>query len=166
MGFSGAAFRLQVSQGDWCPSACDATLGFELTAPMLKAVGYDLESYHNDSNFIFSGKNRMKNAIVKSIDQGIPLIAINLDGEMDWGVITGYDNGGKSLLFRRYNAADDTYVQAKAWPYCCMELFNKDTGASDPRVNILASFKLAVEIANTNIKDGYTIGFKAYDFSL
>jgi hypothetical protein len=44
-----------------------------------------------------------------------------------------------------------------------MELFNKETGASDPRVNILASFKLAVEIANTNIRDGYTIGFKAYD---
>jgi beta-lactamase regulating signal transducer with metallopeptidase domain len=162
MGLSGAAFRLQVSQSDWCPSACDATLGFELTAPALKAVGYGIKSYHNDRNFIFSSKNKMKNAIVKSIDQGKPLIAINLDGEMDWGVITGYDNGGKSLLCRRYNATDDGYVEAISWPYCCMELFDKEIRVSDSRVNILASFKLAVEIANTKIRDGYTIGFNAY----
>ncbi len=40
MGVSGAAFRLQIHQPDWCPSAPDAGCGFNCAGAATEALGY------------------------------------------------------------------------------------------------------------------------------
>ena len=44
-----------------------------------------------------------------------------------------------------------------------MELIKRQSAVSDLREAILTSLKLAVEIAQTDSRDGYAVGFKAYD---
>ncbi|MFQ6091721.1 MAG: M56 family metallopeptidase [bacterium] len=43
MGPSGAAFRLQIAQPEWCASAPDAQVGFEISGPARKTLGYSLK---------------------------------------------------------------------------------------------------------------------------
>lgn len=106
MGVSGAVFRLQIAQPDWRPSAPDATVGFNCAEPAMKALGYSLKSLADNNFFVWLGVRKMRSAIIESIDQGRPIVAINLDGGMDWGVVTGYESEGRLILCRTYDDPD------------------------------------------------------------
>ena len=121
MGVSGAAFRLQIAQPDWCPSAPDATVGCDVSGPAVKALGYSLTSIDDNSILVWVGVKRVKAAIVESVDDGRPVVAINLAGGMDWGIVTGYEDDGKSFLCRTYENPGDEYVKAKECP-CVVEI--------------------------------------------
>ncbi len=162
MGYSGAAFRLQIAQPDWCPSAPDGKVGFDVSIPVMKSIGYRAKSIEDCDIFAWIGINRMKNAIVEHIDKGHPLVAINLDGGMDWGVIVGYENDGKTLLCRTYDNPDGDYVAAKETP-CVVEILEKSGSLPDQKERVLESLRVAVNLANTTSFDGYASGFAAYE---
>lgn len=162
MGVSGAAFRLQIAQPNWCPSAPDATVGFDVSGPAVKALGYSLKTIDDNSLLVWTGIKRIRAAIVESIDEGRPVVAINLAGGMDWGVITGYEDKGKSFLCRTYDEYADEYVIAKECP-CVIEMPAKTGKVPDWIDSILESLRIAVKLAHTKSFDGYASGFTAYE---
>ena len=50
------------------------------------------------------------------VDVGMPVVAIDLAGTMDWGVITGYSWERKEFWCRTYEDPTGDYVVATSWP--------------------------------------------------
>jgi len=124
MGVSGAAFRLHFHQPDWCPSSPDATCGFNHSKPAMEALGYTSTCIGSD------GKNpqemkKVRDAVVQSINNGIPVLAIDLIEVPDWGVIVGYSGDGEEFLCRTYFDRTAAYSRAKKWPWV-VEIPRKD----------------------------------------
>jgi len=155
MGLSGLAFRLQIKQPEWHGSAPDAGCGFDCMGTALDALGYASEEVRTNPK-----KEPPDNraAIVQSIDRGVPVVAMDLQGGMDWGVVAGYVDGGKKLLC----AAKGQYSPAKKWPWLVVVIGDKEK-EPDRRENFIRSLKLAVELANTEKYDDYASGFAAYE---
>jgi len=98
-GVSGAAFRTHFFD-TWCPSSPDPSVGYDAGAVTLKARGLSATWLHVSSD----GKNKPQilTAIRKSIDAGMPVLAIDLVEMPEWGVIIGYQKNGEELLCRTY----------------------------------------------------------------
>ncbi len=161
MGVSGAAFRVQVHNPDWCPSAPDAGCGFNCADVALSALGYKVRGIHSSSSKP-EDVQKVREAVVRSIDNGYPVIAIDLINSPDYGVIVGYENDGKEFLCRTYYDKTDEYSPAEKWPWIVTIIEGKDK-TPDRRKNILHSLELAVMLANTEKFEDYTSGFNAYE---
>lgn len=156
MGVSGAAFRFHFATPEWCPSSPDATCGFNCADPALAALGYDIRFIHamEDS----PEAPALLQAVVDSIDAGHPVLAIDLKAVPDWGIITGYENGGKKLLCRTYYDESEDYAVADKWPWVVAIIGEK--GEPLPRTEALRrSLELAVKLAHTESYDEYASGF-------
>ncbi|TFG18467.1 MAG: hypothetical protein EU530_09290 [Promethearchaeota archaeon] len=107
MGFSGAAFRINIAQPQWCPSAPDMFPKLHFS----KYLGYELTPYFNpskdESKRIETQKDFIK-LIKKEINKNHPVIAIDLVEVPEWGIITGYK---RSDLYCRtyYDGIDKNY---------------------------------------------------------
>lgn len=160
MGFSGAAFRLHFFQPQWCRSSPDATCGFDHSGPAAAAVGFAMEfvvSKADDAEAVA----RVRQRIVESINTGRPVLAGDLMGVLDWGVIVGYEDDGNTLLCRDYNAESEDTVPARKFPWLVAILGEKGEIPSR-RENILKSLSIAAELADTPNYGPYTSGFAAY----
>jgi len=158
MGVSGAAFRLHFQ---WCPSSPDATCGFDCSAPALKALGYTAYAIHSDKNKPEEVK-KVREAVVKNIDKGYPVLAIDLINVPDWGVIVGYSDGGKKFLCRTYYDKAEEYSKAEKWPWV-IEIIDKKVDAPEHKESILKSLEIAVKLSNTKNYGDYASGFAAYE---
>ena len=158
MGVSGAAFRLHFQ---WCPSSPDATCGFDCSTPALKALGYTAYAIHSDNNKPEEVK-KVREAVVKSIDKGYPVLAIDLINVPDWGIIVGYSDGGKKFLCRTYYDKSEKYSRAEKWPWV-VEIIDQKVDAPDNKKSILKSLEIAVKLANTENYGDYASGFAAYE---
>jgi len=110
MGVSGAAFRLQIAQPTWCPSAPSAGVGFNCIDPAMKALGRTLvwlSAKEDDTEAI----KKRREGIVQSINKGHPV----LFGYEECGIIVGYQEGGKKFLYRPYGDNTDNYSPIKKW---------------------------------------------------
>ncbi|MBN2154679.1 MAG: hypothetical protein JW776_01365 [Candidatus Lokiarchaeota archaeon] len=104
MGFSGAAFRINIAQPQWCPSAPDMFprlhfakfFGYELT-PFFNTGKDELERTRNQDTF--------KKLIKKEIRKGNPVLAIDLIRIPEWGIITGFKRS--KLYCRTYSDGVD-----------------------------------------------------------
>jgi hypothetical protein len=161
MGISGAAFRLHIYHPGWCPSAPDATCGFNHSKPAMKAMGYKMTGIHSDMSKP-EDVEKVRNAVVKSIDKGYPVLAIDLKEVPDWGVIVGYDDGGKEFLCRTYYDKTDEYTKAEKWPWV-VDIIKEKTDKPSQKKSVLESLRIAVEIANTEKYGDYASGFNAYE---
>lgn len=89
MGFSGAAFRLNIMQPKWCSSSPD----MYPRSHFAKYFGYELTSYFNiasdDAKRLETQKTYHK-LIKKEIRKNCPLLAIDLVQVPEWGIITGF----------------------------------------------------------------------------
>jgi len=103
-----------------------------------------------------------REAIVKSIEAGKPVVAMDLDGGMDWGVIAGYLDGGKKLLCRTYERRGEEYSPQQKWPWLVWVLERK-AKPPDRKATIVGSLRQAVDLANTPKYDRYISGFAAYE---
>ena len=63
-----------------------------------------------------SKKNDIPKAIIESIDRKIPILAKDLFGKNEWGIITGYQNSGKELFCRSYVDKTIDYSIASQFP--------------------------------------------------
>ncbi|MCG3179388.1 MAG: hypothetical protein BIFFINMI_01723 [Phycisphaerae bacterium] len=161
MGLSGAAFRLHFHEPNWCPSSPDATCGFNCSVPALKAMGYEFEDRFGPSeNPDLVRKTRAD--IVRSIDHGLPVPAIDLVKVPDWGLIVGYADRGATLLVRDYHADGDGYTVAAKWPWSVLLIKSKGR-APDRRESVIRSLRLAAGLAKTVSFDKYTSGFDAFE---
>ncbi|MBN2461893.1 MAG: hypothetical protein JXB60_09840, partial [Candidatus Cloacimonetes bacterium] len=95
VGISGYGFRLHFFDG-WCPSSPDATCGYLCGDELLQDLGYDFTTYllegtevDEDYQDALRSADELSTIIKTSIDNGWPVIALDLIEVPEWGIITG-----------------------------------------------------------------------------
>jgi hypothetical protein len=158
MGVSGQAFRVQKWEEGWCPSAGDSGCGFNCCETAPKTLGYDIkwlgwyEGKSEAEKFKAMGK-----PLMESIDTGNP--GISLDA--DYGLVVGYQDGGKKFLYRSYFDKEGEYT-AKGLPWTA-SVYRGKGERPDRKKMVLQSLDYALEMANKDQYGDYFSGFKAYD---
>jgi hypothetical protein len=155
MGISGAAFKLHMGD-QWCPSSgC-----FDLNDETAALFGLQREMISADEEENPDAKERMKKAVVASIDQGIPVPYTDCEHSL----LVGYRNNGESFVYVRYAGESESYSESPTpkgifgdpWHY---DILTKGNKAPDWRTLRTESLRTAVKQAKTD--DAHS-GFKAY----
>jgi hypothetical protein len=158
-GVSGAAFRLQFFD-TWCPSSVDATVGFDAGTEALNARGLDVRWLHVSSD----GKNKPQivDSITKSIDAGMPVLAIDLIEAPEWGIIIGYQKNGEELLCRTYFDKRKGFEVAQKFPFI-VGILRRQVKPPDPDARFQQSFATVVANLTTEKYGEYYSGLAAFD---
>lgn len=158
-GVSGAAFRTQFFD-TWCPSSPDPTVGYNAGDAVLKARGFST-TWLNVSG---DGKNKPQilEAIRKSIDAGMPVLAIDLVGAPEWGIIIGYQKNGQELLCHTYFDKHKAYEVAQEFPFV-VAILKRDGKAPDDDVIIRQGFGVVAQNLTTEKYGEYYSGLAAFD---
>jgi hypothetical protein len=160
MGVSGAAFRLHFDP-KWCPSSVDATVGFDVSREIFVSLGYKLRFIKINPNS-FSDIKSLYKKIKFQIDSGRPIVAINLMGNMDWGIITGYLKNEPGILCRTFYDETKEYSLAIRAPWLNFFIREKKNGMASDEL-FINSLKIALRLANTRKFEEYYNGFAAYE---
>lgn len=159
MGISGAAFKLHFNP-DWCPGSADSTTGFDVSNVLFKSLGYECELKKIDDNS-FNDIRSLYHMIINQINQGVPIIAINLKVCPVWGIITGYLKNKPGILCRTYFDEGKNYSMAEHAPWLSFFIGNK--GKSLDMSELLRnSLTVAVQLARTDEFGEYKSGFSAF----
>ena len=167
VGLSGYGFRVLFFDG-WCPSSPDVTCGRDLGAELLGKLGYSCEDYYlltpeTEGKLRGEAKSEdeLRDIIRSSIDRGYPVLAIDLIGVPEWGLITGYQKGGKELFCRTYFDRTEGYDIAQKTPWVIYVIGERKEPklANEYRNSLL----LARELYETEKYDIYFSGLKALD---
>ena len=154
MGVSGAAFRLQFWLKEWCPSSPDLLGGFSHDVPAMRALGYSSRLVRCAGASLPEGsaaeQERLRAEVVRSIDAGLPVVGQSLEGKGHFGVIAGYEDGGRVLLCRTYDDPAEAYTPATAWPWTLLFIGDR-TKAPTRGANAVRSLQIALELAKTPI---------------
>jgi hypothetical protein len=158
-GVSGAAFRTHFFD-TWCPSSPDATCGFDAASEALAAVGLKADWRHVSAD----GKNKPQivAAVRKSIDAGMPVLAIDLREMPEWGVVTGYQKNGAELFCRTYFDRRKGYELAQKFPSAVVVLTRK-ANAPGEKESVKRSFSTVVQNLTTDKYGEYYSGLSAFD---
>ena len=122
LGMSGYGFRFHFFDG-FCPSSPDGSVGFDCGTYLLENLGYKIEYYHleemcrEEEDVNKCNQKEMLNKIIESIDQGNPILAVDLIQIPEWGIITGYQKEGKELFCRTYFDQTKGYEIATKFPW-------------------------------------------------
>ncbi|MBN1820028.1 MAG: hypothetical protein JW833_04910 [Prolixibacteraceae bacterium] len=161
MGISGAAFRLHFNSV-WCPSSADSTTGYDVSGDLFRAVGHQAELFKiNDGSF--KDIKMLFGRIKEFIDRGIPLVAINLKGCTEWGIVTGYLKNKPGILCRTYFDESEEYSLAERAPWLTFFITEKKALMNDNHT-FRKSLEIAVKHATTEKFEEYYSGFKAFGF--
>lgn len=98
MGMSGACYRICFTDV-WDYSCTDALVALDYATPLYNAVGYSCRAVERLEK---QERKAERLAIMKDIQDGKPVLAINLRVAPEWGVITGYTDNGNRFLCRTY----------------------------------------------------------------
>ncbi len=158
-GVSGAAFRLHFFD-TWCPSSVDATCGFDAGTEALSARGLEARWIEVSSD----GKNKPQiiDSIKKSIDAGMPVLAIDLIEVPEWGVIMGYQKNGEELLCRTYFDKRKGFEVAQKFPFI-VGILRQVGKPPDPDTRFQKSFGTVATNLTTEKYDQYYSGLAAFD---
>jgi transcriptional regulator with XRE-family HTH domain len=174
MGVSGACWRIAFHKTvpGWDYSAVDALVAYDYATPGFKAFGYTP---------LFSSRLEKANRaaerlnVVSSINEGKPVLGINLRVAFEWGVICGYQDGGSELLCRTYfdketidkpdftnkPGTPERYLPVDNWPFI-INRFSEKGAVPTEKENLLNSLKTLVESMNMEDAPRYVMGYKAY----
>jgi hypothetical protein len=158
-GVSGAAFRLHFFD-TWCPSSVDATVGFDAGTEALSARGLDVRWLDVSSD----GKNKPQivDSIKKSIDAGMPVLAIALIEMPEWGIIIGYQKNGEELLCRTYFDKRKGFEVAQKFPFI-VGILRRTGYVPDADSSVRLSFGLVAQNLTTEKYGEYYSGLAAFD---
>jgi hypothetical protein len=158
-GASGAAFRTHFFD-TWCPSSVDATCGFDAGSEALAARGLVVRWLEVSSD----GKNKPQivDSIKKSIDAGMPVLAIDLIEMPEWGIIMGYQKNGEELLCRTYFDKRKGFEVAQKFPFI-VGILRRQGKPPDPDTRFQKSFATVVANLTTEKYDQYYSGLAASD---
>ena len=159
MGISGAAFRLHFHP-DWCPSSADSTTGFDVSRILFKSLGYK-SVFHRINDNSFDDIKALYQKIIKEINFGRPIIAINLKACTEWGIITGYLKNKPGILCRTYFDETDEYSLADRAPWLTFFIEKNDKPKSADAL-FKNSLEIAIQLAKTETFEEYTSGFGAF----
>ena len=177
MGVSGAAFRVQMHQPNWCPSAACAGPGYNCIPGAMAATGYRLTEIdtQREGKPLPEGIAKAFETVTSSIDRGLPVILFG--GEA--GLIVGYHADGRRIV-RPYGHDDDGYVETAAagaepaaselpravyvgdWGWGVYVVEPHDV-PMDRRTAVTNSLRLAVTLAKTERFGNYLSGFAALE---
>lgn len=169
LGLSAYGFRCHFFPG-FCPSSPDPTVGKDLGDYLLRALGYDFDYFVLNSELneqaeeqpaYYKSREEMQELITSSLDRGWPVLAIDLIKMPDWGIITGYQDGGETLLCRTYYDETRGYEKARKFPWVII-VFN-DRKETDLQPLYRSSLRLAREMLETEMYDNYYSGVKALE---
>ena len=160
MGISGAAFKFQFHL-DWCPSTADATTGFDVSGNLFKSAGFKAELLKIDDSK-FSDIQKLYKKIIEHIDQGIPIIAINLKTCPEWGIITGYIKNKPGIICRTYFDEGEEYSMAEHAPWLSYFITGKNE-MMDREAIFKNSIETAILLAKTVSFENYKSGFSAFE---
>ncbi len=157
MGLSGAAFRFQMKL-DWGAEAVLASEGYRCDQKALDALGYEYKFLELDRTE--SNRESIRQAIIQTIDGGSPVLGFKMVVQPDWGVITGYQKGGREFLVRTYGSKREGYSLAEAFPRQ-VYLIEGRTVPLTRRESIIRSFAVAQAVLDTQKVDNYYCGMTA-----
>ena len=161
MGVSGAAFRFQLAQPDWCPSSPHAGCGFNCADQVTEALPFTCRAVGLPED----GEQRVeraREAVVASIDRGVPALYRHEEESL----VVGYAEGGERVLLRGNHKHEAGYEEKPL-----AELLSSWAGmgvlepgdAQSREAAIERSLELAVELADTPAFDRYASGFAAFE---
>ena len=164
-GLSGYAFRLLFFDG-WCPSSPDATCGKDVGSEILEKLGYKFDVYHLTTEFMDENmkesaisEEEIRKILMKSIDYGWPIIAIDLIDIPEWGIVTGYQKDGKKFFCRTYFDKTKEYEIARKIPWAIFVITDKQETDITPQYK--NSLLFAKELYKTEKFENYFSGLKA-----
>lgn len=180
MGLSGACYRICFTEvWDW--SCTDALVAFDYTSPLFRAVGY--EAVWAD-RLEKKARRQERQAVMRDIQENKPVLAMNLRVAPEWGVITGFLEGGAKFLCRTYfdppvfrewelGGGDPSlrrmtfeerggYLVNDSWPFLLLH-FGERREKPSPRESLIASLHLLVASFTAERNRGYSQGRDAYE---
>lgn len=174
MGMSGACYRIAFTDA-WDYSCTDALVAFDYAAPLYSAVGY---AFRTVERLEKQKRKAERQAIMKDIQSGKPVLAINLRVAPEWGIITGYTHNGARFLCRTYfdqeafgalEQADRQmvfeenggYLYADFWPFIIMHFGEKKEKPS-PQESLRTSLTVLRDSFHARKNRGYYQGKEAY----
>ena len=159
MGLSGAAFRLQMNH-DWGMSAILASEGYRCDHVALEVLGYEYRYLELEENM--RNVEAMREAIIQTIEAGSPIIAFQLVEYPDWGIITGYQKGGREIIVRAYDSKRAGYTLAERFPVEAYLIEGRDVPPTLKEA-MIQSFALAQELLETERIGDYYCGLHAIE---
>ncbi len=167
MGMSGACYRIAFHPV-WDYSSVDGLVAYDYATPGYKAFGY---KHVHAERVPKEHREDERNCIIRDLNKNIPVLAINLRVAPEWGVITGYEQQGKTFLCRTYfdneiidseYSGEDRYLHADNWPFIITHFEEKTYQPSDTE-NLINSLKVLIDCNNKKEgRCGYTMGYNAY----
>ncbi len=152
MGASGAAFRVQMSEGLMCPSSPHAACGFDCRRLAVHAWG-------NDVSFVATQEEAeqpsARDAVVTSLERGVPVLYEREESSL----IVGYTSD--ALLLRDYHAREPGYETMGEWPWR-VGIASPKQGRPDLAAVLVDSLRLATELFDTDQVGRYRCGRAAY----
>jgi hypothetical protein len=160
MGISGTAFRFHFHP-EWCPSAADATTGFSVAPVLFDSLGYQYDLLVIDDHK-FSDIQKLYQRIIRQINSGIPIVAINLKVCPEWGVITGYLKNRPGILCRTFFDDSENYSLAEHAPWLSFFIQEKQPAPAGD-IALKNALEHAVVLAETKQFEDYLSGFHALE---
>lgn len=180
MGMSGAGYRICFTDV-WDYSCVDALVAYDYATPLYKAIGYSMCVADRVEK---QKRKEERLAIMADIQNGKPVLAINLRVAPEWGIITGYTDNGNRFLCRTYfdkeifdsleqedcpNPEDkrivfeenEGYLFNDFWPFIIMHLGEK-TDRPSPLDSLKASLNILIDSFYAGETRGYYQGAEAY----
>lgn len=179
MGISGACWRVCFTDV-WDYSCTDALVSYDYATPLYRGIGY---SFRISERLEKQERKAERQAIMEDIQNGRPVLAINLRVAPEWGVITGYTDDGNRFLCRTYFDEDvfhaleseeadsedsrlvfeenEGYLFSDFWPFIIVHFGEKND--VPPPIEVLNT-SLTTLIDSFNAKEcrGYYQGKEAY----
>ena len=180
MGMSGACYRICFTDV-WDYSCTDALVSFDYATPLYKAIGY---SFRIVDRLEKQERKEERQAIMEDIQNGKPVLAINLRVAPEWGIITGYTDNGNRFLCRTYFDQDvftaleqvenqnqedyqivfeenDGYLFNDFWPFIMIH-FGEKTEKPSPLATLKNSLSTLISSFHSPKRSGYYQGKEAY----
>lgn len=165
-GLSAYGFRTHFFPG-YCPSSPDATVGKDVGSLLMERLGYQVRYIYLDEAVEMAGeylemsRENMLSEIINSIDRGFPVLAIDILEVPEWGLITGYQAGGKELFCRSYFDKTMGYELVQKFPWVILVIdTKKEVDINEEYDNSLG---LAYEMYTTEAYEKYFSGLRALE---
>lgn len=182
MGMSGACYRVCFTDM-WDYSCTDALVTFDYATPLFDAIGY---SFHMAERLEKQERKTERQAIMEDIQNGKPVLAINLRVAPEWGVITGYTDNGNHFLCRTYFDKEifdalergeeptpgdrqrilkenEGYLCNDFWPFLIMHFGENKTDRPSPSDILKNSLTILIDSFHAKECRGYYQGKEAYE---
>lgn len=181
MGMSGACYRICFTD-IWDYSCTDALVSFDYAAPLFRNLGY---SFRVADRIEKRERKAERLAIMEDIQNGKPVLAINLRVAPEWGVITGYTDNGNRFLCRTYFDKEildaieqedyqkqedrrivfeenEGYLFCDFWPFCIIHFGEKEDTVPSASAILKTSLDTLIRSFHAGKCRGYFQGKEAY----